>query len=302
MDTQAAMRAFVEVARAGGFTEAARRLGVSTSAVSRHVAELERLLGVALLRRTTRHVAPTEAGARYLARAGSILDEIAALHAEIAEQESTPRGRLKITAPPAIGRDLIAPLAIDFAEAHPEIALELDLTERLVDLVGEGYDAAIRSGPLADSALIAHRLVEMPYVVCASPAYLARRGCPATPGEIAGHDCLHWRGSLDGAVWRFTRNGETVAVPIHGRLLVSDLAAERAAALRGLGLALMPAMIVRDDLAAGRLVAILSEYETYRGLLSLVRPPTRFEPARLRAFIDFATRALRARAGEGRVV
>jgi len=296
MNPHVAMTAFVEVARAGGFSAAARRLGMSTTAVSRHVAELERSLGVALLRRTTRHVSPTEAGARYLPRAAAILEEIARLDAEPGAVAAAPRGKLKITAPPSVGNDWIAPLAVDFAEAYPEIELELELTERLVDLVAEGFDAAIRSGPLASSSMIAHRIIEMRYLLCASPSYLERRGAPERPEDIIEHDCIHWRGAADSGAWDFAKEGARVSVPISGRLLINNFAAEHEAAVRGLGLAILPLLNVRDDIEAGRLVHVLPDYEVYRGLLSLVRPAMPFEPPKLRAFIDFITAALRERA------
>jgi DNA-binding transcriptional LysR family regulator len=296
MNQHAAMAVFVEVARAGGFSAAARKLNISTTAVSRHVADLERMLGVTLLRRTTRHVSPTEAGARYLPRAAAILDEIERLHAETSAIDQTVRGRLKITAPPAVGNALIAPLAVDFVEVYPEIELEIEFTERLVDLVAEGFDAAIRAGPLESSSMIAHRIVEMPYLVCASPSYLERRGVPRRPEDIAEHDCIHWRAAADSGAWNFVKGGVRVSVRIRGRLLVSNFAAEREAAIRGLGLAILPLLTVCDDLDAGRLISVLPDYEAYHGVLSLVRPQTPFEPPKLRAFIDFITRALRERA------
>jgi DNA-binding transcriptional LysR family regulator len=295
MNPHSAMTAFVEVAQSGGFAAAARRLDMSTTAVSRHVAELERMLGVTLLRRTTRHVSPTEAGARYLPRAAAILQEIERLNAEISAIDSMPRGKLKITAPPSVGNDWIAPLAVDFVEAYPEIELEIEFTERLVDLVAEGFDAAIRSGPLAGSSMIAHRIVEMRYLLCASPAYLERRGAPARPEDIVDHDCIHWRGEAGGGVWRFTIDGARVSVPIRGRLLINNFAVERDAAVRGLGLAILPLLNLRDDIEAGRLVPVLPDCEVSPGVLSLVRPATPFEPPKLRAFIDFITKALRER-------
>lgn len=296
MNAHAAMTVFVEVARNGGFSAAARRLNMSTTAVSRHVAELEQMLGVALLRRTTRNVSLTEVGTRYLPRAAAILDEIAQLNDEIGDIDSRPRGKLKITAPPSSGNDWIAPLAVDFIEAYPEIELEFEFTERVVDLVAEGFDAAIRSGPLENSSMIAHRIVEIRYMLCASPDYLKRRGTPKKPQDIVGHDCIHWRGAADSGVWEFTREGERISVPISGRLLINNFAAEHEAALRGLGMTILPALNLRDEIETGRLVHVLPDYEVYRGVLSLVHPPIPFEPAKLRAFIDFITQALRKRA------
>lgn len=293
-----AVTTFIAVARAGSFAEAARRLKLSTTAASRHVAELEQALGITLLRRSTRSVTLTEAGARYLPRAEAIVRELDCLNAEVAANDQVPRGTLRITAPPGLGHDWIVPLAIDFMAAYPAVNLELDLSERKVDLVAEGFDAAIRSGPLADSSLIAHRLIEMDYRLCASPGYLERRGVPETPASLGEHDCLYWCSSttVEPATWTFLRNGRSQVVPIRCRLLIGDLPALRRAALLGLGLAILPELDVTDDLAAGRLVAVLPDYTIPSGILSLVRPATSFEPARLRVFINFVTAALRQRA------
>ncbi len=299
MNLHTAMSVFVEVAKAGGFAEAARKLGISTTAVSRHVADLESELGVSLLRRTTRHVSLTDAGARYLPRAAAVLEEVASLNAEISSSDAAPRGRLRITAPPAIGNDWIAELAVDFVEAYPEIELELDLTERIVDLVEEGYDAAIRSGDLPDSSLIAHRIVEIRYVLCASPAYLAEHGTPKTPDDLAAHRSVYWCGGSSSSKWPLSHNGTRIGAPMHPRLQVSHFASLQESARRGLGLAVLPLITVHEDLEAGRLVHVLPDCEADHGMLSLVRPPTPFEPPKLRVFIDFITAALRARA-EGR--
>lgn len=298
MNLHTAMSVFVEVAKSGGFAEAARKLGLSTTAVSRHVGELEKELGVTLLRRTTRHVSLTEAGSRYLPRAAAVLDEVASLNAEISSSDAAPRGRLRVTAPPALGNDWIAELAIDFVEAYPEIDLELDLTERMVDLVEEGYDAAIRSGSLPSSSLIAHRIVEMRYVLCASPAYLERHGTPRTPDELAAHPAVYWCGGASAGRWPLSRSSAPTPVPMRARLQISHFASLQDSARRGIGLAVLPLISVREDLAAGRLVQVLPDCEADHGILNLVRPPTPFEPPKLRVFIDFITRALRARAGE----
>ncbi len=296
MNSLTAMTVFVEVARTGGFSAAARSLKLSTTAASRHVGDLERMLGVTLLRRTTRQVSLTEAGSRYLPRAATILDEIERLHAEISATDATPSGKLRITAPPALGYDWIAPLAVEFAERNPAIQLEMEFTERLVDLVAEGSDAAIRAGPLPDSSMIAHRIIDIRYVLCASPAYLDARGKPKHPEQVSGHDCIHWRGSPASETWDFVKGGQRVSVPIRARLLISNFLAERDATRRGLGLGVLPLLDVRDDLRSGRLACVLEDWEIPSGQLSLVRPATPFEPAKLRAFIDFITHRLRGRA------
>ncbi len=296
MNSQLAMAVFVEVAQAGSFARAARKLAMSTTAVSRHVADLERMLGITLLRRSTRHLSPTEAGARYLPRAAAILEEIDHLNAEISATDTAPRGKLRITAPPAIGNSWIVPLVVDFIEAYQGIDIELEMSERRVDLVAEGFDAAIRAGTLTSSSLIAHRITEIDYVVCASPAYLERRGIPQRPEDVTDHDCINWRDVAGDPQWTFTKGDARITVPVRPRLLVSSHTGSRDAAVRGLGLVVMPFLDVRDDLEAGRLVAVLQDYETYHVTLSLVRPPTPFEPPKLRVFIDFITKALRDRA------
>ncbi|WP_209426140.1 LysR family transcriptional regulator [Pararhodobacter sp. SW119] len=286
---------FAAVARAGSFAEAARRLRISTTAASRHVADLEQALGVQLLQRTTRSVSLTEAGARYLPRAEAILGELDALHAETAAADQTPRGTLRIAAPPGIGHDWIVPLVTDFLADNPAISLDLDLSERLVDLVAEGYDAAIRSGALASSSLIAHRIIEIRYRLCASPAYLDRCGTPETPSQLVDHACLFWCSSGAGPVaeWTFLQSGSSETVPVNCRLRIGSLPALRHAALLGLGLAILPERDVTTDLAEGRLVHVLPDWEIPPESLSLVRPAGAFEPARLRLFIDFITAALR---------
>ena len=297
MNRTEVMATFVEVARAGSFSAAAHKLGLSTTAVSRHVGELEQMLGVALLRRTTRKVSMTEAGARYLVGASAVLDEIDRLNGEISAGEQMPRGHLKITAPPAIGGELIAPLATDFLEAYPEVSLDVEFSDRFVDLTAEGYDAAIRTGPLASSSMIAHRIIEMAYILCASPAYLAEHGTPVVPADIASHQCIHWRDANASRQLSFTLGRQSVSVPVRLRLQMTDFASQHDAVLRGLGIGILPEMRVRDDLETGRLVRLLDEYKPYSGVVSLVRPDTPFVPAKLRVFIDHITAGLRQRAG-----
>jgi DNA-binding transcriptional LysR family regulator len=292
-----AMTTFVEVAKAGSFSNAAAKLGLSTTAVSRRVGELEQMLGVTLLRRTTRKVSMTEEGANYLARASAILEEIERLNNEISAVEQVPRGHLKITAAPAIGRELIAPLATDFLESFPEVSLDIELSDRFVDLTAEGFDAAIRSGHLASSSMIAHRIFEMTYRLCASPEYLERNGTPQKPSDIASHHCIYWRDALSSGRLSFTRCEQTISVPVRHRLQMTDFATQHDAVLRGLGLGILPEMRVREDLKVGRLVALLEGYKPYSGIVSLVRPNTPFVPAKLRAFIDFVTEGLRRRVG-----
>ncbi len=293
MNTLTAMATYVEVARAGSFSAAARQLGVSTTAVSRHVADLEHMLGVTLLRRSTRSVSPTEAGSQYLPRAAAALEEINRLNLEIADTGEEPQGQLRITTPPTVGHTSIALLAVEFAETYPKVSLELEITQRVVDLVAEGFDAAIRYGQLKSSSLISHRIIELRYQLFASPEYLKRAGTPTRPEDVSNHDCIGWFGSANPNDWIFLKDGRSISVPIRCRLQVTDLEAQRTAALRGLGLATLPCLSVQDDLKEGRLVPLLTDHELHKSILSLVRPGTPFMPTKLRVFIDFITAALR---------
>ncbi|MEQ9812289.1 MAG: LysR substrate-binding domain-containing protein [Azospirillaceae bacterium] len=295
MDQLRAMTVFVEVAKAASFRAAAARLSLSATAASRLVGELEAHLGVTLLNRTTRKVGLTEAGLAYLPRAEAVLSEVERMDAALGAEASVPSGKLRITSPPSVGAEFIAPVVVDFLDAHPQIDMELDFSERLVDLVEDRFDAAIRSGELASSSLIAHRIVEMRYVLCASPGYLAAHGTPAAPEDLSSHACIHWRGPSSDGSWTLFRGAARVTVPVRGRLLVNSHAVERDALLRGLGLAILPLISVHEDVATGRLVLVLGDWEARYGALSLVRPPTAFMPYKLRLFIDFITAELRRR-------
>lgn len=287
MDVHAAMKTFVAVAEQNGFAPAARVLGLSTSAVSRHVQELEQEVGAQLLLRTTRRLSLTEAGELYLPRARAALRQIGELHEEIASLSATPRGRLRVTASPGFGDYLLAPLMARFALAYPELTLEMDFTERVVDLVAEGYDAGVRAGRLADSTLNGRRIAELPYVVCASPGYVARRGAPQRPEELAEHDCVHWRWRGGAMIWRFLDGARRIDVPVTGRFLVTSVVAEREGARAGLGVAVLPPAHAEADIRAGRLVRLLEDYPPEPEPITIVWPAAAVTPRKLRVFIDF---------------
>ena len=190
MDTLDALRVFIQVAEAQSFSEAARRGGVSKALASKYVGWLEERLGARLLNRTTRRVSLTEAGAACLLSSRRLLEDYAALVEETAESQRSARGLLRITGPKVFGEDVLAGVVADFMRAHPRIQVDLALEERTVDLIGEGYDLAIRIGRLTDSSLVARRLVDFPYLICAAQDYLERRGTPQEPAELAQHDCI----------------------------------------------------------------------------------------------------------------
>ncbi|MEO1328079.1 MAG: LysR family transcriptional regulator, partial [Pseudomonadota bacterium] len=260
MDQLTALRVFVAVAEEQGFAPAARRLDMSTSAVSRHVADLESHLGAALLYRTTRRLSLTESGQRYLAHARCVLEQISTMDAEVGEETAVPKGRLRISAVPVFGEQFLAPAAVAFMRRYPEVRLELDLNERIVDLVAENFDAAIRSGPLPDSSFRARALAEPTYLCCASPEYIARAGAPRHPHELTEHNCIHWYFRGPKAVWRFLDGDQLLSVSVTGRYAVTSALAQREAVRAGLGVALFLPGVVDEDLASGRLVRVLEDY------------------------------------------
>lgn len=287
MDRLTEMEAFVQVVDQGGFTEAARRMGLSKSAVSKHVSALEARLAVRLLNRTTRRVSPTEVGLAYYDRARTVLADAAEADSMVAALQARPKGALKVSAPVTFGtRQLARPVA-DFLRAYPEVELNLVLDDRFVELIAEGFDVAIRIGLLADSSLRARKLAEVRTRIVASPGYLAEHGTPATIDDLPGHRLLHYSNLATGNFWRLRGpSGEERQVRVGGRLTVNNGESLMLAAEAGLGIALQPAFILGDALATGRLVEILPDCRP--GLLDVhaIYPPGRFTQAKLRAFID----------------
>jgi len=288
MDRLESMSVFVEVVEAGGITAAAQRRGLSATMVGKHLRALEGRLGVRLLQRTTRRQHLTEAGALFLDRCRSILNDVAQAEDATAATKGAASGLLRIAAPISFGVTRLSPAVADFLMAHPAVQAELSLSDRQADPIGEGFDAAFRVGPLADSRLIARTLAPYEMVVCAAPAYLERRGVPRIPDDLPAHDCLglaHW--GLRHA-WRFDGSDGGIEIPLDYRLRIDSGPALRAAAVAGAGIILQPLALVGDDLAAGRLVRLLADHPTRTRPMYLVYAPDREPPAKLRAFIDFA--------------
>ena len=292
MDQLAAMRVFVAVAEAQGFAPAARRLGMSTSAVSRHIAELEQHLTAPLLNRTTRRLNLTEAGARFLPRAVSLLEELGAIEDEVRDLTATPKGRLRISASPTFGDYVLAPIATRFVRAYPEISFEMELSHRLVDIVAEGFDAVLRIGSLQDSGLRSRRIAEFRYTLCASPEYLASAPPLARPEDLAKHNCIHWIYRDATPRWRFADGERWIEVDIFGRFVAASSIAERQAVLDGLGVALLAPILIEEDLKAGRLVEVLPNFPAKPFTVTMLWPAAVTTPLKLRVFIDFLTTAL----------
>jgi DNA-binding transcriptional LysR family regulator len=288
MDRLAAMTAFARVAETGSFSEAARRLRSSKSVVSRQIAALESELGVRLLHRSTRALTLTEAGRSYFDQLVRILADIDEANLSVSHLQAAPRGRLRVNAPMSFGIRHLAPAIPDFLARCPEVEIDLTLNDRFVDLVDEGFDMAVRIGQLIESSLVARRLAPLRRVVCASPAYLAARGTPTTPDDIAGHECLCYSNMSAGNEWKFVdRDGRPWPVEIKGRLRINNGDAIRVAALNGLGLACLPSFIVGEDLRAGTLVPVLTEAMHQDGAVFAVYPHARLLSPKVRVFIDF---------------
>jgi DNA-binding transcriptional LysR family regulator len=293
MDRIESVAAFVEIAERGSFTEAARRLGRSTSAVTRAVAELEARLGVRLLNRTTRAVSATEAGERFLAGARRLLADLDEIERAAAGEGTAPRGELRVTAPILFGRLHVLPVITEFLDRFAAVRVSLMLLDRPVDLVDEGLDVAVRIGTLAESSVIATRVGAVRQVVVASPRYLARQGTPKTPAEIAGHKCVAFTGLSGAERWQFREQKKTVSVAIKPRLIVSTAEAAVAAARSGFGLARVLSYQAADEIARRTLRRMLKEYEGEDSPIHVLYPGGRHPPPKLRAFLDFAVPRLR---------
>lgn len=294
VDRLQSMRVFRAVVDEGAFARAARRLRLSKAAVSKHVGALEEALATRLLHRTTRSLSLTADGRAYYDRATALLDEIEALEQEMREGSEAPRGTLRIAAPLSFGLTHLSPMLPAFLEAHPEVRVDLALTDRFVDVVEEGVDVAIRvARSLADSSLIARRLAEASRVLVASPAYLQRRGTPDSPEQLTDHACLRYTGMRDPDVWRFRdAEGEELAVAVDGPLDADNSLALRPALLAGLGLTLTPRFVVAEALADGRLVTCLEHWAVDPATVWGVYPARRHRSAKLRAFLAFAENEL----------
>jgi len=293
MDRLSAMRTFRTVVEMGGFSAAARRLGLSKAAVSKQVAELEAHFGTTLLHRTTRRLNATDAGRRYFDNCVRLLDELSEVEAEVRTSQAEPSGRLRISAPINFGNAVLGPVICAIAQRYPKLEIQVELNDRFVDLIEEGFDVALRIRTnLPDSSLIARRLCQITRSVCAAPSYLKRMGTPKTPEELKAHACLIYTLSTSPYDWKFLSGNKNVTVRVsggiqsnNGQFLMSFLHA-------GMGIALLPDFTVGEDIRAGRLKPILENYETEPHDLYLVYPANRHQSPKLRAFMDMAAQHL----------
>ncbi len=281
------LSSFVATVEAGGFAAAARRLGLSASAVGKAVARLEIRLGVRLLTRTTRQVTMTFEGEQLFARATRLLDDLRDIEGMMATQRATPMGRLRVSLPATLGRMVVIPRLAQFTDRYPGVDLEIGLDDRKVDLVEEGYDLAIRTGVLEDSGLLARKLAPHRFELCAAPSYLERHGQPDTLDDLARHVCIRFRYPSTGLLEKWSFDGRTLDRELPRGLVFNEGEAVVLAAVAGLGLAQLPDYAARAALAEERLRRVLPSHRSERGDLWLVRPPQRANVPRVEAFASF---------------
>lgn len=288
MDTLTRMRAFIAVVEAEGYSAAARKIGRSKALLSKYVRELEDELGALLLNRTTRQFSLTETGHDYYKRATEIVHDIDELAESVRERSGDVRGRIKLTAPRTFADANIGRSLTDFARDHPDIRLDIQLDDRFVDLVEEGFDIAIRITRMQDSSLIARRLRPFTIRMCASPSLLESLGRPEKPQDLAGKPCVIDTNGRGLNNWQFKNgDGEAVSVQVDSRLEVNSPIAAREAAIAGLGFVTLPDFIAEPALANGTLVAILDDWLPPAGGIYAVYPHRRYLPAKIRVFVDY---------------
>jgi DNA-binding transcriptional LysR family regulator len=287
MDRFQEMKVFAAVVEAGSFTGGAQALDMSKAAVSRYMGELEERLGLRLLNRTTRKLSPTGEGEIFYARCRELLDNLDEAEAEITSRSGEAAGLLKVNVPVTFGLMHLAQLWPAFLARHPKLAIDITLSDRVADLVEEGYDIAVRIGQLSASSLIARRLASTRMVLCASPAYLARRGAPAHPADLLQHDVISYSLFASGENWSFAGPDGEVSVKVAPRVRTNSGDTCRAAALQHQGIILQPTFIVGADLAQGTLVEIMPGYRAVELGIHAVYPSRKFVSPKVRLLIDF---------------
>ncbi|SDH35574.1 LysR family transcriptional regulator [Paraburkholderia phenazinium] len=293
MDRLTSMAVFVKAAETGSFTAAAAALGISSQMVGKHIRFLEARYGMQLINRTTRRQSLTEAGHAFFEGSKAVLLEANATEALAANLLAAPRGKLKVNAPVSFGAHSLTPMVAQYLRQYPEVQVDLTLSDRVVDLVDEGYDAVIRIAPLTDSGLIARQLAPYRLVTCAAPAYLAERGIPSRPEDLTNHECLGFAFSTRPpmAEWEFVSAQGVHTVRVTSRFSINNGQGLRSAALAGLGIIQQPREMLNDDLASGRLVQVLPAYEAPARPMYLLFAQDRRPTPKLRSFVDFVVAA-----------
>jgi DNA-binding transcriptional LysR family regulator len=288
MDRFQSFNSFAKVVELGSFAAAAERLDVSTSAVSRQVAELEAHLEVRLLNRTTRRLSLTAAGQAFYERCVQLLADLEETEAAVRSEAVVPKGTLRITCGVTFGERYLAPAVADFAGRHPQVTFDIDLSDRSVDLVEEGFDLAIRIGPVGQQALVARRVGDTQLICCASPEYLANRPPIRTPDDLPHHECFAYTYASTASAWTFeARDGTRHTPRIAFRHRANNGSMLAAMAVAGVGIVLEPDFIIAAEVRSGRLVRVLADYQPPRSPISAVYPSRRHLSAKVRSFVDF---------------
>src|SRR5262245_30089258 len=288
MDRFSALRVFAQVVESGGFSRAAERLGLSTTAVSRQVAELEAHLQTRLLNRTTRRLSLTESGQALYGRAVQLLHDLHEAEQEASKTAITPRGTIRLTASINFGTRQVAPAIAGFLARHPDVKFDVQLSDRLADLVEEGFDLAIRIGAAGSENLVARKLGETRLVVCAAPSYLARHGTPATPDDLTRHNCFTYDYAAPRTQWHFRSTGGREYAPrVTGTMHSNSGDLNVALAVHGAGVACEPDFIVGEDVGAGRLRTLLGAYALPAAPIYAVYPTRKHLSAKVRLFVEY---------------
>jgi DNA-binding transcriptional LysR family regulator len=290
MDRLTGMQVFVQVVDSGSFAAAAKRLEASAATVTHHVQALEDRLGVQLLHRTTRRLNLTEVGRTFYEHSTRILAQLEEAESRASALQTAPRGLLRINTTEGLAR-ISAPLIAEFAAAYPAVSFDVVTSEHMVDLIDGGFDLALRPGPLPDSSLISRRLGVGKLILCAAPAYLERRGAPQRPQDLSDHNCLIQAGR--GGSWRFSGPDGEVEVEVSGNLHSNTWPAIRGGALAGQGLALLPVVLIAEDLQQGRLTRLLRDHDPGEIVIQAVYPGSRHLSIKVRSFLDFLVERLR---------
>lgn len=297
MDRLGTLEIFRKVVERNGFSAAARDLGLSNASVSKAIKELESQLGAQLIVRTTRSLHLTDVGQAYYQRVGDVLDALHEADDRVRNDSASPRGRLRVSAPMSLGLVALQEALLSFCKAYPDIILDLHMSDAMVDVVGEGFDAAIRGGNLPDSSLKARKLMDINHVVVAAPEYLARSPDISRPEDLSAHDALVFTGSVEPlALFTFRRGDERVQASLNTRFRVNSSLAVKTAVLEGLGVASLPSIYVRQELESGALVQLLPDWSGQERGLYVVYPEQREMSRKLRALLDHLS-AIFKRAG-----